>query len=78
MQKRAQCGGNSLQLRRPGEREKEIKQREREREREHTHPEVSKANFQEESRPDATRGRQPLFIYFCLSWLSVIYSECAV
>lgn len=35
--------------------------------RKHTHPEVSKANFQEESRPDATRGRQPLFIYFCLS-----------
>lgn len=44
-------------------------QREREREcqTEHTHPGVSKANFQEESRPDATRGRQPLFIYFCLS-----------
>lgn len=65
-----------MQPRRPGEREKEIKQSDRERA--HTHPEVSKANFQEESRQDATRGRQPLFIYFCLSWLSVIYSECAV
>lgn len=45
--------------------------REREKDRQcqtlHTHPEVSKANFQEESRPDAMRGRKPLFIYFCLS-----------